>query len=514
MKTKLFSVLITLFFLPIFIYAEDCSNTCQPVEFGVDLGESHVFMHYAQSGKQFMPIIRDLNTRVSRVIVFWSKIEPKPPVNGKHTYNWKLVDALLKQIKEGDVILLTVTTTSKWATETNPEGTATGSPIKSDSRCAADIKKAGLADMGMSCYEAYADFIRDLVKHTQGKIKYWNRDTEPALERHWPKDRPKEYVETQKIFYNAVKSVQPGAVVIGGGHAGGFNSSTGEPGNKEFFDYFLKESGDYFDMFDVRLYADKYYNPNTSIEHRVRWFREKMKSLGYQKPIAATEYGGPTTMDFPEWGQLKKLCNERGYKELLEYYDCKKELEEEGLVPDKLKMFFHEASLELDKKRDRIECRDITQRTVLAAAAGVKYLGWWNIFESQSLRNKPVHPIFGKLRLMNMEDGAKRPAYYCYQRMADKLFGMCQAERINTENKDIYFYKISRKNKEGIYVLWHKRDLFSGEEEPPVGFKYNLGLKEALITDVFGKVTALSAKDGILNLKIMDTPLFIEKVSE
>jgi hypothetical protein len=105
-----------------------------------------------------------------------------------------------------------------------------------------------------------------------------------------------------KVFHKAVKDADPAAVVVLGGYDGLF----GPPGTYplpnqqaglDFFDYVLKEGRNAFDVFDLRLYADP-----CTIVPRVEFMRQKMISLGYDKPIISTEYGGPGLSSLPKIG--------------------------------------------------------------------------------------------------------------------------------------------------------------------------------------------------------------------
>lgn len=251
MKRYVFVFLVvSVFFVSIFL---NSSFAIEEHPIGVAYGEMY-------RGEEFMPILHEIGVKRTKVSFRWNEIEPQEGV-----YDWQRVDSYVAQISPSDKVLLNVFTTG-WGTN-------------KESYKGATIK-------GPRYYKAYRDFIVNLVKRTKGKVAYWQRDTEPASVRHFPADKMREYAEIQKVFYEAVKSVQPDAIVIGGNHNGKFKN--GQPENAEFFLYFLKEAKDYFDVLDIRLYGDIY-----DIEQRVKWFRDAMKKYGYQKPIVCTEMGGP-----------------------------------------------------------------------------------------------------------------------------------------------------------------------------------------------------------------------------
>ena len=431
-----------------------------------------------------MPYIRELGINSTKISLYWHQIEPE-----KDVYNWTLVDAYVNQLKDGEEALLNVFTSSDWGAE----GVGKGYPPLD--------------------YDEYYEFIYDLVKRTKGKVKYWQRDTEPASQRHWEKDRAEEYVKTQKYFYNAVKAANPDAIVIDVSANGFFTN--GEPNNAEFFEYVLKEGKDYFDVLDVRLYGDKY-----TIPERVQWFRNKMREYGYEKPIVTTEYAGPTPFEFPEeYASIRGKYHRLPLPLFIIWLYFQKWTHR---LPPQMEMFLEDIDFgfglikkyftdeELEEKRHRIECRDIISRTLLALWSGVEKCWWWNLIA----RKHPVlgihHPIFGKLRLMEIEDWSKRPAFYAYQRMVEKLKGLESIERIDVGNEDIFLFKV-KKDEEDIYVLWERRDLFYGENLSPTFFEFDCSFKKALVTDVFGNEEVIETKNGILKLNISDTPVYIEE---
>lgn len=435
--------------------------------FGVAFGEG------SSNQENFMDFIHELGVSRTKVSFFWHKLETEDD-----SYNWKEVDEYLDQLQPGDKALLNVFTTG-WCT--NNEAFK-GSTFKNE-----------------VCKEKYREFIVDLVEHTQGKITYWQRDTEPASYKHYPADRFEEYVEAQKIFYEAVKSVQPDAIVIGvnanGQFIGGEHSSAG------FFDYVIHYGEDYFDLLDIRLYQDKY-----DISMRVEWFRSKMKQYGYEKPIVCTEFGGPDPREFPEQFQslskvLRPIYDSGDIYGAFAKFDS---MREEGLVPPEIDMFLVNTSPELEEKRNRIHCRDLVQRHLIILSSEVKELWYWN------LQSSGVHPIFGKMRLVDPEDWNKLPPYYCYQRMVQQIGDIKTVERIFLEDEDVYLFQLTINGGDIKYVIWERRDMFYGEDQPATPFELVTRWNKAKITDVFGNEAVRYAIDGVVTLDITGTPLYIE----
>ena len=442
--------------------------------FGVAFGEG------SSNLDNFMDYIHDLGVSRTKVSFYWHKIEPKDD-----TYNWKEVDAYINQLQPGDRALLNVFTTGWCTNQESPKG--------------ATFKNEG-------CKEKYREFIIELVKRTKGKITYWQKDTEPASPRHYPADKFKEYVEAQKIFYETVKYIQPGAVVIGV-NSNGVDFRGGEPKNADFFDYVIRYGKDYFDVLDIRLYKDKY-----DIPMRVEWFRDRMRKYGYEKPIVCTEFGGPGSWEFPEQYQsinkvLYPLYANGNFDEAFAKLDS---MREEGLVPPEIDMFLVNTSPELEEKRNRIHCRDLIQRHLIILSSGVKELWYWNLQSSGS------HPIFGKMRLMDPEGWNKLPPYYCYQRMSDKLKDISSVKRIALSDTNLYLYEITKTASDRpIYVLWHHDegvDPYDDDTTPSISATFPVKLSGTVtITDVFGNSYTKSISSS-LTLDVDNTPIFVEEI--
>jgi len=442
--------------------------------FGVAFGEGY-------HGEIFMDDIRNLGVRRTKISLRWNEIEPGPGV-----YRWKKVDAYVNQLKDGDKALLNVFTVG-WGTNNE---SYKGATLKNE-----------------ECKRLYREFIVKLVKRTKGKITYWQRDTEPASPRHWPADKAKEYVETQKIFYQAVKSVQPDAIVVGVNANGSFNKM-GQHSYSFFFNYIIKNMRDYYDVLDIRLYEDLY-----TIQDRVSWFRNKMRQYGYEKPIVCTEFGGPDPRALsgkPFQKLLKKIRDACGKTSNPEgFFRCARNWmkSHRDEIDPRLKMFFPSATPDQEAKREKIHCHDIVQRHIVAYSSGVKASWWWN------LQSAGKDLIFGKMRLMEFPD-TKFPSYYCFKRMVSKLGNISSIQKIGLPDESIHFYRIKRADNTTIYVAWHREkgvDFYNAEEAPPVMVSFKVGFKRAKITDIFGNEKTELTKNGILKLNLSDTPVYIEE---
>jgi hypothetical protein len=465
---------------------------------GPDESPFGVAYGFRYEGETFMPYIRELGIDLTKVYLYWDQVEPR-----KGTYDWTVVDKLLDQIDKDSEVLIAVWSSSNW-------GAKAGS------------WKGGSLPLNM---DDYYTFIFNLVNHCGGKIRYWQNDCEPNA--GWWRGTKEEFVASLKVFYRAVKDADPAAQVIVGGYTGVFRR--GAPYNQAFFDHVFREGKDYYDIFDLRLYNDMYRIPT-----RVSWFRNRMKELECTKPIVCTEYGGPLPNEFPQFRQLRaELSGKRTHWSDIYGFEVQDtETTREGLaderarkqralreaihrlkankdkLPPQIQMFLVGCSYELEQKRHRINSRDIVARSVMALAAGVEKLWYWDLVSPGN------HLVFGKLRLMDESFTKRFPAFYSYKRMVEILEGIESTRQLDTNKNDIYAFEVRKNTGEVVYIMWEKRDPFHGEDQPKTRFQFALPRSDwagVKITDVFGKESKGTITNGILPLDIDDTPLFVEQ---
>jgi hypothetical protein len=456
--------------------------------FGIAFGTEETFNEY---GRDAIRYIRDAGATDFGIHVFWSTIEPE-----NNSYDWSIIDKYVDQIQSGDNAYIMVFT----------DGWCTTGEVEKGRYTTGKLKK-GCPLLNENCKQEYRYFIHDLAVRSNGKIRYWQRDIEPATTKHWPADKKEEYVELQKIFYEEVKSVIPDAVIGGLGLAGGDIT----PKKQEFIDHFFQNVRDYFDYLDIHLYQDKY-----TITERIRQVTDLMRNYGYEKPLIVKECGGPILSEYRDaYEEAIQQLEDAGFQDFspavfkwLNNYD------NFNTLNPKVQIFLKLASDEQNAKRDRIECRDMIQRYLIILNEGAQKIFWWNLMETHNPDYGP-QPIFGKLKLLN-ENYEKLPSYFCYQRMSDKLEAISSVERIALLDTTLYLYRITESDSDKpIYVLWHHDkgvDSYDDDTTPSVSATIPVELSGAVtITDVFGSSHAKSVKGGYLILDVDNTPLFIEE---
>ncbi len=68
--------------------------------------------------------------------------------------------------------------------------------------------------------------------------------------------------------------------------------------------------------------------------------------------------------------------------------------------------------------------------------------------------------------------------------------------------------------KNPLYVVWERRDEFSGEDHPANTYSLPWSLTSAEATDVFNKSIPVKISNGALQIDVTDTPVFIEAVNK
>ena len=208
----------------------------------------------------FVPQLKKMDVHLTKLYLFWQQIEP-----AKGRYNWDAVDTFLMQLAPSDEALIAVYSASSWATK------SPSLPIP------ASVAKSS---------DEYYRFIYDLVKHCKGKIKLWQNDCEPNNPVYW-NGTSEEFSSQLKVFYRAVKDADPQAKVVMGGYDGLFNPPgmpeiPGQRNGLDFFSKAIKAAAGYFDIFDLRLYANPY-----TIPARVEYLKRNLQTPPTASPSFA-----------------------------------------------------------------------------------------------------------------------------------------------------------------------------------------------------------------------------------
>lgn len=470
------------------------------VRFGVVRGIS-----YGLFGEpdEFVPQARALGAGLVRSYVYWGQVEPEP---GR--YCWDVVDALLDQLTGDEEVWITVCSSSLWAT-----------------RQATDF----LPPSPAHDLDGYREFVRRLVQHCAGRVKYWQCDNEPSnIGLLWA-GTAEEYVTQLTAMYGAVKAADPAATVVLGGCGYDVFSSAEGSAQRQFFDHLVSAGRDVFDAFSVHLYGDP-----VRIPAYVETARQLMRAHGYLKPILAGEYGGPVLFEFPELDVTLQETMASAFTEVpaTQSVDELKERRQQdpperramvalygrrSELPPRLQMFLTGCTPELEAKRHRINCSQLVMRSLLALSEGIRRTAYWNLApEVPGAGADPyhmMHLLFGKLVLLDYENRSlshRYPAANTFSLLTDQLAGVQAVTRIEIpEQPALYAFEVERADRESLLVLWEHRDPFDGEDESPVTVHLPWRNTDAKAVDAFGDPQPTEVRDGMLVLPLSLTPVFV-----
>ena len=322
---------------------------------------------------EFVPQARALGAGLVRAYLYWSQVEPEPG-----HYRWDTVDALLGQLDGDEELWITLCSSSPWGTR-QPTDFLPPSPAL-DQR-------------------AYAEFVRRVVRHCvdqagpagSGTGSATTSRATPTCSGRAP--RPSTW-SSCTTMYAAVKEADPAAAVVLGGC--GYDVFSSEPGSapRQFFDHVAKAGRDAFDLFSVHLYGDL-----ERIGEYLATAREFMQAHGYLKPVVVGEHAGPQPFEFPDAMAVMQQTFAAAFAEAAGSAPSQStgELAERAgpdtperrvmaalydrmdSLPPRLQMFMAGCPAELEARRERINCRQVVMRTLLALAEGVHRTAYWNL---------------------------------------------------------------------------------------------------------------------------------------
>jgi hypothetical protein len=449
-----------------------------------------LYGHLGVRADVFMSQVHQLGAHLIRVFLFWDQIEPK-----RGHFIWDAVDKLLEQLEPCDEVWMTLNASSMWATQ-HATNFQPSSPALHPGE--------------------YSHFVTTLVKRCKGRVRYWQSENEPTNPLLW-EGTAADYANQLKVFSCAVKAADPNAAVILAGAVDAFESSADSQDEQNFFDYLLRESTDYFDIFDLHLYGDLY-----AITANIDAVRQKMDALGYWKPIFCGEYNGPSFFNFavnlPILQNIfaKMLVNPQGdtLAQATQSEAVGALYQQMTTLPPQAQMFMDGCPSELEEIRHRINCRELVTRCVLALSAGVEKILCWNLANEKVDRLNLMHLLFDKHKLLDYENGVFKqpyPAAETFRRMIDAFGDVQCVQRIEIpEHATIYLYKVQRHERDPLFVIWEKRDAFSGEDKPSTPLACKWPTLQAHARDVFGEVIPTQVINGYLHLSVSHTPVFVE----
>jgi hypothetical protein len=350
-----------------------------PEQTGSKFGVAYGAGNLDYRGQYFMPKVRGLGT--NRVMVGMGLGDP--------ALDQKLL-LLEAQIEPADEVVMLIFTTGVLAD---------GNRIRGNK-----LKQ------GVEIADQYYDRIAELVKLTNGKIKYWQRDQEPFSSAiRFPKNAP-EYMRSQKLFYGAVKDAQPDAKVVGLGLAGGWNNRDKVPAEHDICEE-LSDLGfsDYCDLIDIHAYGHIGRIPDM-----LAWFRST-----FALPVCCCEVGSPDPRTLPSfmeiWNAIKGDYNAKRYDKCVKYVN---DLRDSGDMNPIASMFFRTPGEPVNQAIYDWMKEDMVERAKALNEGGAEFGLWW-----QLQGRDPVNPVFGH---MHMHDSTtdvwkETPAAECFRNMVKTM---------------------------------------------------------------------------------------------
>ena len=441
-----------------------------------------------------------LNADLVRAYVYWGQVEPEP---GR--YDWTVVDALLEQVPGESRLWLTVCSSSAWATRRSTTFLPPSPPL--DDR-------------------AYADFVSALVGHCGRSVAYWQCENEPSNAGLLWDGTAGEYADLLTTFATAVRGVQQaGAVVLGGI---GYDALGSEQGSDSwaFFETVCRAASSSFDLVDVHSYDDPRRLPG-----HLRTVRALLERCGCPRPLVVGEYGGPTMFGFPAAEQSVQTAMMTAFQQgatvetvgsaagetpdraamraLYEHLDD---------LPADLQQFLDGCPPALAARRDRIACREMVTRNLLAFAEGVRVTCYWDLAPEVPGYSDPYNMlglISARLALLDFRDGElvdAQPSAATFRMLAGALDGATGVERLIggvPEGVRACAVRFGDQPERVLQVVWRDSDPFDGDAAAPEELAWPWRSPQLHAADAFCNAVRVPVAAGHLVVPLSATPILL-----
>ena len=121
--------------------------------------------------------------------------------------------------------------------------------------------------------------------------------------------------------------------------------------------------------------------------------------------------------------------------------------------------------------------------------------------------------MYAKTKLLEHEGAelTKRlPLADAFARMAKELAGVESVQRITVPEKpSLYLFEVKRAKRAPLFVVWERRDVFSGEDQPAASFEWPWSSSKASAVDVLGETIPTTVQDGRVQMPVSVTPVFL-----
>jgi hypothetical protein len=177
-------------------------------------------------------------------------------------------------------------------------------------------------------------------------------------------------------------------------------------------------------------------------------------------------------------------------------------------------MFMQGCPPELESKYLRIQSRTLVMQNVCALAAGVKRSLYWTYSPATNERDDIMGLMFSKFSL---SQGIGKETKFtitadAFQRMTTALAGVKRVKQVTLpEHPSVFLYTVDRGSRGTAFVVWEMRDLFTGEDVPPVECSWESNWSSARAVDALGGQVKVVTSGGKITLPVGATPVFVEQ---
>jgi hypothetical protein len=449
----------------------------------------------------------------------WGDIEPQPPVNGKHTYQWGFADRLILEYQRAGFrhFHVYVKSMSRWASS---------KPVK--------LVGGGSSLPKPEYLEDYRAYLRALVRrydtnhpdHVPGllyPVEYWEIEAEWGTG-FW-QGTIEEYLELLKVAYPTIKEANPRAkvILIGLFLAGVFEGHpnpgdipttvAGLPAQRRRISQQyvadvrkLLAHPELFDVVEFHSLSDW-----SEISGMARFLRQTMRERGYEKPIWVGDVNY-TASPLVFWGIPVPPYTEK-HKPAIE------------ATLQAVANPRHPRHAEATAWLRAEQSKGLVKKVVLAMAEGMAGINIGNLKDEGLFAL--VRGITGTVAFQGLietkgnppQPGERRPAYHALTLMARKLAGFSEVTPLEL-GRGVYAYQFTVRG-QPIYVLWYDdgRRYLPGDTEPTVQVEIRLPQRRYMLTETptgrgnLAERTVLPAR-GILKLELGSSPLFLEPTAQ
>jgi len=453
-------------------------------------GDIHSFgfgIEFARPG--FAQAFREIGIKWVRIgQIPWEKIERRAPRNGKHMYNWRVLDMLVKEYQSAgfEHLQFNLSPRCKWALKRRTKGPESAGPLK-------DEHLVSFERFMIAIVERYDGDGQDDMPGLRYPVLHFAAGSEMHHDLYW-QGTVEEYGELLKIAYKAAKTANPNCYVTLTGmnfadicdnspEIANFETTTAGltkwfRGQMEFIKTVLGYH-EYFDMVDFHYNYD--YKGGYGVAN---WLRETMKEYGYEKPIIAGDMASAPMFDSLLEYRFNKSEGDDLYK-IIDNPDNPQNKE-------KAEWFEREQALNVVKKL--VVAIDLDLRV-----ANVAQMKDWHDYHGG--RN-------WKYQGLRRDDDSLRPAYHTYTFLLKSLHPYHSLIRLNTPVNQFVFRLKGQPH--DAYIVWCDK----GTEE----ISLNCNSEKVSVTPLLNndgkvpEVSYLTTMDGKAQIKLTDVPILVEAI--